>query len=88
MFRSGFGAAKGVDPHDRSARWLAAASEDRLLVRQGQLQKWGTQFGKKDGKWVLEDVDPAVTDEQRAEWDVPPLAEARERAEKMNEPSE
>jgi hypothetical protein len=76
-----------IDPHHRSARWLAAASEDRLLVRQGKLQKWGTQFGKKDGKWVVEDVDPAITDAQRAEWEVPPLAEAHARAAQMNDES-
>jgi hypothetical protein len=74
-----------LDPEHPTARWLAAASEDRLLMRQGKPQHYGTQFKKVDGKWVLHDVDPAVTDDERAEWDCPPLAQARKRAEKMNE---
>jgi hypothetical protein len=39
----------------------------------------------RDGKWVLWDVDASVTDAQREEWNVPPLAEARARAERMNQ---
>ena len=77
-----------LDPRHRKGRWLAAASEDRLLVRQGRPQKWGTQYSKKDGTWVLDDVDPTITDEQRAEWEVPPLAEARAQADRLNQPPE
>jgi hypothetical protein len=79
------------DPTNATARWLAAASEDRLRVKEGQLQKWGTQFelrGGADGGmpeapdaiWVFRPVDPATTDAQRAEWNVPPLEESRARA--------
>jgi hypothetical protein len=73
-----------LDAEHRSARWLAAASKDRLLMRQGKPQLYGTQFKKVDGKWILYEVDPSVTDEERAKWSCPPLAEARKRVEKMN----
>lgn len=73
-----------LDPAHPSARWLAAASKDRLLMRQGKPQLYGTQFRKVDGKWVLHEVDPSVTDEEREKWDCPPLAEAKKRLERMN----
>lgn len=73
-----------IDSEYPSARWLAAASKDRLLTRQGKPQLYATQFHKVDGKWVLYEVDPSVTDEERAKWDCPPLAEAKRRAEAMN----
>jgi hypothetical protein len=73
-----------LDPDYPGARWLAAASQDRYLMGQGKPQLYGTQSRKVDGKWVLWQVDPAVTDEERAKWDVPPLAEARKRAESLN----
>lgn len=76
--------AAELDPEHPAARWLAAASKDRLLMRQGKPQLYGTQFRKVDGKWVLHEVDPSVTDEERAKWDCPPLAEAKRRAEAMN----
>jgi len=73
-----------LDPEYPTARWLAAATKDRSLMSQGKPQLYGTQFKKVDGKWGLWDVDPSVTDEERAKWDVPPLAEAKKRAEEMN----
>jgi hypothetical protein len=73
-----------LDPEHPSARWLAAASKDRLLMRQGKPQLYGTQFTKVDGKWVLYEVDPSITDEERVKWECPPLAEAKKRAETLN----
>lgn len=73
-----------LDAEHDGARWLAAAAEDRKLMYEGKPQKWGTQFKKIDGRWVVWQVDPAVTDEQRAEWNVPPLAQAEARAAQMN----
>lgn len=71
-------AKKAVDLGDNSARWLFAATLDRFLLSQGQLQKFGTQFTQNaDGDWQLvQPVDSNITDEERAEWDVPPLEEA------------
>lgn len=68
------------------AKWLYAAATDRLLSKQGKPQKYGTQFIKKNAKskWKLHPVDPSVTDEERARWNVPPLAEAKARARELN----
>ena len=77
--------ASRLDPAHPRARWLAAFSEDRYLVSTGKPQKYGTQYTKKDGVWVLHDVDPSITDQERAKWDIPPLADAQARAKKMNQ---
>jgi hypothetical protein len=79
-------AAKAVelDPAHDAARWLAAAAEDRKLMYEYKPQKWGTQYKKVDGKWIVWPVDPAITDAQRAEWDAPPLAHAYAHAAAMN----
>lgn len=69
----------------RPARWLAAASYDRWQMYQGKPQKYGTNYvfdGQSDRLW---DVDPATTDADRAEWDVPPLAEQLRKAEEANQ---
>jgi len=76
-----------LDPEHTGARWLAAAALDRWLVNQDKPQRYGTQFRKVDGVWELCEVDPAVTDEERAEWNVPSLAEAQARAKRMNAPA-
>lgn len=73
-----------LDPEHPAARWLAAATQDRWLMNQGKPQLYGTQFKKVNGKWILWEVDPAVTDEEREKWNVPALAESRKRAETMN----
>ena len=68
----------------RPARWLAAASYDRWLMYQVKPQKYGTNYiydGIQDRLW---EVDPSTTDEERAEWDVPPLAEQLRKAEEAN----
>ncbi len=68
----------------RPARWLSAATYDRWLMYQGEPQKYGTQYvsdGKRQRLW---DVETATTDEERAEWDVPPLAEQLRKAEEAS----
>lgn len=77
-------AAELVPTHPK-ARWLAAAAKDREHMTKGIPQLYGTQFQNTDGQWVLYTVDPTVTDEERAKWNVPPIAQARERAKAMNE---
>ena len=65
----------------RPARWMAAAAYDRWLMYQGKPQKYGTNYvsdGKRQRLW---DVDSTTTDEERAAWDVPPLAEQLRKAE-------
>ncbi|MCC6336422.1 MAG: hypothetical protein IT380_20850 [Myxococcales bacterium] len=74
------------DPEHDGARWLVAAATDRKLMFEGKPQKYGTQYKRKDdtGPWELWPVDPTTTDAERAEWNVPTLAEAQGRAAEMN----
>lgn len=65
-------------------RWLVAAAYDRWLMKQGKPQMYGTQYILKEGQWTLYEIDPTTTDAQRAEWNVPPLAQALQRVEEMN----
>src|SRR5262245_6930017 len=68
----------------RPARWLAAASYDRWQMYQGKPQKYGTNYvydGRKDRLW---EVDPETTYEERAAWNVSPLAEQLRKAEEAN----
>jgi hypothetical protein len=68
----------------RPARWRAAASYDRWLMYQVKPQKYGTNYiydGQQDRLW---NVDPSTSDEERAAWDVPPLAEQLRKAEEAN----
>ncbi len=76
-------AKNGAELGHHGARWLAAAAYDRWLMRQGKPQKYGTQYVREGERWRLWDVDPATTDEERGEWNVPPLAEALQGAEEM-----
>jgi hypothetical protein len=78
--------AAELDPGNRSARWLAAATKDRELMQLGKPQRYGTQFHRSgSGQFELYQVDPTVTDEERARWEVPPLAEAKKRAARLNQ---
>jgi hypothetical protein len=50
---------------------------------QGKPQKYGTQIvpdGKRQRVW---DVEPTTSDTERAEWDVPSLAEMEKRADEV-----
>ena len=74
--------AAALDPLDRSARWLKAASWDRMLMSQKKPQWYGTQYvTDPNGKVVLYTIDEnAVTDADRIELAAPTLAEAKKRA--------
>src|SRR5947199_1812208 len=78
---------KAVELGCEEARWLAAASYDRWLMNQGKPQKYGTAFLPvylpAGAQWVVWDVDPLTTDAERAQWNVPTLAEQQQRAEEM-----
>jgi hypothetical protein len=79
--------ATALDETLDAARWLQAASWDRLMLNFGQPQWYGTQFVRDDasGPWRLyEVVQGVVTDEDRAELAVPPLAESEARVAIMN----
>jgi hypothetical protein len=78
--------AASLDPLDRSARWLKAASWDRMMTTMNKPQWYGTQYTRDaNGKWLLLPMDEtAVTDAQRMELATPTLAEAKKRVEDMN----
>ena len=59
---------------------------DRLLIKRGKKQKFGTQYRKKDSKskWKLLPVDSLTTDEERKKYDVVSLKELIDRIEKLN----
>jgi TPR repeat protein len=67
----------------RPARWLAAAAYDRSCMYEGRPQRYGTQFVPDGVRHRLWDVEPATTDDERAAWDVPPLAEQLRRADEL-----
>jgi hypothetical protein len=60
------------------ARWLAAASWDRLLVRLERGQRFGTQYTvDAAGTKTLAEMEPGVTDAMRAAMHCPTLEEAK-----------
>ena len=69
-------AKKAVEMGSNVTKWLYAATLDRWLVSQGKKQKFGTQFKKVNGKWILLPLDGSISDEKRKEFGVPPLAQA------------
>jgi len=69
---------------DELPSWLTAAAYDRWLMTGGLSENYGTQYRSVNGHWVLHEVDATTTDEERARWDVPPLAEALRRAGQMS----
>ncbi|MBP9145657.1 MAG: hypothetical protein KBF21_13975 [Thermoanaerobaculia bacterium] len=72
------------DPDLLAARPLVATAVDRGEMLAGRPQKYGTQFVEEGGKWKVYAVDPAVTDAERAEWGLPPLADAVAQAAEIN----
>jgi hypothetical protein len=85
-------ALRAYELKDVSAGWLYAAATDRYLLSIGQLQRYGTQYvPDAENHFVLCPVNPATTDEERAEWGLPPLAELQARAaefDKLMKPSD
>ena len=78
--------AASLDPSLPNANWLKAATWDRLLLNFDQPQWYGTQFVRDDaGKLSLYKMQPdVISDEQRAAWSVPTVAESLERLEQRN----
>jgi hypothetical protein len=78
-------ANESVKLGNEEAKWIYAASLDRYLLAIGEVQKFGTQYTSTDGcTYKLEPVDPATTDEERATYGVPSLAEAQEQAKELS----
>jgi hypothetical protein len=76
-------ALKSVELGIQSGKWLAAAL-DRWHLYQGQPQKYGTQLVPNGTRYRLWDLDSSTTDQERAQWDDPSLAEMAGRAAQFN----
>jgi hypothetical protein len=79
--------ASAMRPERLGPKAAACSSWDRLLVRMGRPQWYGTQYTKSEstGKFELSPVDEtAVTDDERKSLGLPTLAEARENAARFN----
>ena len=78
--------AATIDPEHPQAKWLMAASWDRLMMRLNRRQWYGTQSTRdSSGVFALSPVEPgAVTDADRAALGVPSLAEAQARIDARN----
>lgn len=68
-------ALESIDQNHNGAKKFAAAAYDRWLMYQGRPQKFGLQYVPDGIGLRLWDVDPETTDDERAEWEVPPLTE-------------
>ena len=81
-----FTLAAAIDPATENVRYLEAAAWDRLMMRLHRPQWYGTQFVRvPGGGWTLWDVDEsAVSDADRASFDVDPIAATRKRVEQLN----
>ncbi len=77
---------KSFEFNYNKARWLCAATVDRLLTKKGKRQKFGTQFFKKTQKssWVLRPINLKTTDAERAKFNVSPLKEIKKTLKQMN----
>ena len=72
--------AKGE--YAQTSRWLYAATWDRYLLNTGTAQRFGTQYTSigSECKFELEPFDPATTDEERQQYNVPTLENAKAQA--------
>jgi len=73
----------------RPACWLYAASLDRYLLAVGLPQQFGTQLHwDKYREWYMPALDFRTTDEERAKYDVPSVAQLWERLRDFNQGKE
>jgi len=65
---------------------VQAEATDKLLVRRGKPQRYGTQyvFETIHQRWKLFPVDPRTTDVERRSMGIPPLAELMGKVDAMN----
>jgi hypothetical protein len=64
------------------SRWLYAATWDRYLINTGAAQRFGTQYTSVGSqcKFELQPFDPNTTDEERQQYNVPTLENAKAQA--------
>ncbi len=60
-------AKKAVALGSRVTKWLYAATLDRLLISQGKLQKYGTQYQMINGEKVYAESDGTISESEKIE---------------------
>lgn len=80
-------AKKSIELGYEDAKWMFAATTDRLLTRQGRKQKFGTQFfnNLKTGEVYILPVNKRTTNKMRKEFNVPTLEEFEDYVKKLKE---
>jgi hypothetical protein len=68
---------------DGRAWTVQAMAWDRLLIGLRKPQRFGTQIIKKGGVWTLGEVEPKISDTERALYGVPPLYVQQQRVEQL-----
>ena len=79
--------ASRMDATNKDAKILTAQATDRILVKLGKPQWYGTQFSrsKSTGKWEMFPTEPSVvTESQREAMGIPTLAETKAHLDAMN----
>lgn len=79
-------AKQAVELGEELGRVFVAEATDKLLIREGLPQRFGTQvfLDVGTGKWALYPCDPSVSDETRRYMGVPTLMEMRQRIAQLN----
>ncbi|HPF13080.1 MAG: hypothetical protein H6829_01675 [Planctomycetes bacterium] len=72
---------------EQRAHAIVAQAIDKRALQEGRPQTYGTQYvyHTHPGIWVLYDLDPSTTDEDRAAVGVPPLKELLALVQRLNE---
>jgi hypothetical protein len=79
--------ATRIDSANKDAKVLTAQAWDRILVKRGKPQWYGTQFfkNKATGKWEMSPTDAtAVTEAQREVMGIPTVAETTAHLDALN----
>jgi hypothetical protein len=66
-------AVESMKGHVPRSNWLVAAIFDRLQVYSRQPQRYGSMLGRDEGVVCLYEIDPDVTDADRAQYGMPPI---------------
>ena len=73
-FATGLAYARVAATRAEHRAWcVVAACWDRFLIAKRKPQRYGTQFLRINGRWGLGEIDPSVSDAERALYGVPPL---------------
>jgi len=79
-------ALKSAESGENRGFRVAAEAQDRLLVKRGMAQRYGTQFVWEPVNriWRLYPVDPRTSDAERKAMGVPTMSELKAREAKLN----